>query len=776
MLQLVASLIALGFASAAQAIVPDASRAAQMPEIVVTARRTEEALAQVPVAVTVFDASEIDRIGADSLGDLAQFTPGFSFESAAGRGPNSNRPAMRGLTTIRNGIANSTVAATFIDGVYLGGSSQSTSLYDVERVEILRGPQSAQFGRATYAGAINYVTRPATAEFAAGASATGAEHDTLRADGWMSGPIAGDRLRLFVGAGYDRYGGEYRNTRDGSTVGGQEQRDASLKLQAEPADGLAVTLRLAFQQTDDDHYAVWLQPRTANNCCFRSADSPRSREYYVGDALVGNDVTLYTDYLDAAGGSGFELDRRLGSLALEWQPSPDGYTLTSLTGFVDDELERGFDVSYGAYEPVPAAPGTFLQRDRLEQSDFSQELRVASPRGRALSWNAGLYWYRGKLDDAERTNVWVFDDGSFSTFPNPAGLTLNDIENRAVFGALEAALPRDVTAGIELRYAADEVEVTSPQCNASAPCRDTFRGLTPRFTLSWQATPALMPYLNVARGQSPGTFNPDVPDEQYRVVDEESIWSYELGLRGTFPDQRTRFAAALYHLDVDDQQYTHIVERDDGSTLSVLDNVGRSRVNGAELELATTFGDSLSARLAYAWTDAEIREQVSEDWADLQGGNGSIADLERLGSVAGHKLPRVPKHAASLQLEYRRPYRGANEWFVGGDWAYESSRYAQEDNLIETGDRSLLGVQAGFTWRSTEFTAWVDNLTDDDTPIDVQRYIDRRYGFLPSCQSYVNAGTAPPGTVCARSSTTPRGFAITLPRGRQAGVTVRYRF
>ncbi|MDP2323873.1 MAG: TonB-dependent receptor plug domain-containing protein, partial [Gammaproteobacteria bacterium] len=124
MLPLTGSFLALLLATQTVATVrvpPD-----PLPEIFVTARRLPEPLATVPLSVTAFDQATISRLGSTSLDELARFTPGFSFDSAAGRGPNSNRPTVRGLTTIRNGIGNSTVASTFVDGVYLGGSSQST--------------------------------------------------------------------------------------------------------------------------------------------------------------------------------------------------------------------------------------------------------------------------------------------------------------------------------------------------------------------------------------------------------------------------------------------------------------------------------------------------------------------------------------------------------------------------------------------------------------------------------------------------------------------------
>lgn len=771
---------------AAQSTPPLPVTPALLPEIIVTARRLPEALSSVPISVTAFDATRINSLGATSLDELARFTPGFSFNSAAGRGPNSNRPMIRGLTTIRNGIANSTVAATFIDGVYLGGSSQSTPLYDLERVEILRGPQSAQFGRATYAGAINYVTRSPGEELAGDLQLTGAEHDTWRANGWLGGPLASDWLRFLVTAGFDHYGGEYPNTLGNSTAGGEKSRDFSLKLMATPSPALSLSLRVAVQNTDDDPFATWLQPRTANNCCFRTADSPRSREYYIGRALTSRTVTLNTDALETVGDAGFQLDRELGSLTVNWK-LPVGWTLSSLTGAASDDLKRGYDASYAAYDPVPSQPGSFLQQDELTQHDFSQELRLASPRDAVWRGTAGLYFYKGSLDEDLKNRVVIAPDGGVSVLPNFGNLTSQDVENRAVFGALEVDLEHAVTAGFELRYATDEVRVsTAPnvgQTGEPASFHARFPGWSPRLTLAWQATPTLMPYLNIARGQSPGTFNPTVPttaagtpDERYREVGEEVIWSYEVGLRGEFGAGRGRYALAAYHLDVSDQQSTTIIDLGDGRTATVLDNVGRIAVSGLELEASAQLTDRWFTILSYAWTDSEIRRQLSEEQADLLGGNGSSADLLTLGNVAGNKTPRVPEHMAAVQLQYRQNLGDRLTWFAGGDWAFESSRYAQEDNFIETGNRALLGLRTGLAWGTSELTLWVTNLTDDDTPVDVQRYLDRQSGTLPACTSFVTAGTAPPGTVCAGSSTSPRGFAISLPRGRQIGATLEYRF
>lgn len=753
-------------------------------EIVVTARRIREPLAAVPVAVTVLTPDALRQRGAVSLDDAARFVPGVSLNSAAGRGPSSNRPAIRGLTTIRNGIANATVAATFVDGTYLGGSPQSLRLYDLERIEFLRGPQSAQFGRSTYAGAINYVTRDPGDAAAGGIDVALAEHATRRLSGWYSTPLGSPRLGVVVAGGLDDYGGEYRNTRDGSTVGQERSRDLSVKLRAEPAPWFEATLRLAHQATDDGHFAMRLQPRTVNNCCLRAADAPRAREYYAGVAQPSSSVTLATDLLARSGGAGFRLDRDVASLRVAWQPA-EGHLVQLLGGVASDELARGFDASYGAYDPVPVQPGSFLQQDELAQSDLSQELRWNARVGGRVTVTAGLYGYRGRLDEQVENRVVPAPDGGVDVLPNFGERTLQDVANRAVFGAIELALRDGLVAGVELRYARDEIKVTTvPNPGAVGVPRHfaaDFTSLVPRFTLAWQRGPAFGPYLNVARGQSPGTFNPVVPpaaggepDERYRAVDEETVWNYELGARGA--TGRGRYAVAAYRLDARDQQFTRIVELGDGRTATLLGNVGETRVWGVEAEAGLALGSGLDVDVTYAWTDAEIRTQLSEELADLRGGNGTAEALRTLGNAAGQATPRVPRHMASAALTYRRELGPAADGFAGLNYSYESSRFGQEDNLIETGGRGLLGLNAGITRGGLTVQAFVSNLADDRSPVDVQRYLDRRSGPLTPCASFVTAGTAPPGTVCAGSSTTPRGFAVSLPRGRQFGLAASYRF
>jgi iron complex outermembrane receptor protein len=750
-----------------------------MDEVVVVARKKEEQLLEVPLSVSAFPAEVIQEWGLVNLEDVSRFTPGFSFNSATGRQPASNRPSIRGLTTIRNGIANTSAASVFIDGIYVGGSPQSTELNNLERVEVLRGPQTALYGRGTYAGAINYVTRPPGDEFESELTATGAEYDTYELSGWMSGPLVEDTLAFYLAAGYRQYGGEYTNTRDGSDIGGEESNEVTAKLRWTPTDSLDISLKLGLQYTDDDHFAAYLQPETQNNCCFRTAEAPRAREYFIGDAQSANQVNLYTDLLDSAGGSGTELDRELAALDIGWT-LPNGYTLTSLTGYVDDELDRGYDTSYAAYDPFPVATpffdlrGAFNTVDKLEQTDTSQELRLSSADAGPLHWTTGLYYYHGDLEKVAESRVYL--DGPALVITPGGDLPEDKITNLAAFGGAEWDFGNAWVAGVELRWAKDKIDVTTRANDGTGQeldvYRENFRSITPRFTVGYNTDSDLHYYLNVAKGVKPGDFNtrvPDLPDgspdESYRAVDEESVWSYELGLKGQWWQRRLTAALAAYYLDIDDQQLTTLVQLPDGETASIIQNVGRTSVYGFESTVQWLASERLTVDATYAYIDAEIRDHISIDEADLRGSDGSLAETQALGDVSGNAVPRVPEHMASLVMRYERPFSDWGRWYLLGDYTYESSRYAQEHNLIETGDQSLVGLRAGLNGGQWDASIWVTNLFDDDTPVDVFRYFDQRSGPLPS---FPQQG--------ARPSSSPRGFVVTLPQGRQFGATLRYRF
>lgn len=792
-----------------------------LEEIIVTARKREESVQDIPIAVSAFTADDIRELGLLSVDDIALYTPGFSFQSGFGRNAGIDRPAVRGQTTIVNGIANVKAVSTFVDGVYVGGLVSSVDLANIERVEIIKGPQSAQYGRGTYAGAINYVTRRPTDEFAGEVSLGAAEHESYNMSAWASGPLVADRAYFRVSAGYRQYGGEYVNTVTDEEIGDQETMNVAAKLFLTPSDNFEATLALAYQETDDGHPALALQGREHNNCCFRGPPSgtpdisgvtgPRAREYYIGEAQRNLPVALLTEELDSVGGAGNRLERFSASLTMHYDLSND-WRLSSLTGSISDETESFIDGTYGGYDfgvawangyPPFLRPrlgrlfcvtigfcGNFQRMLGGEQTDFSQELRLSSPADRPLRATLGLYYYKGKKHEDMDSKVLTKQSESLG-FGLVAGTVLpnstfdnDDVTNTAVFGGLEWDINDQWAATLEARWAQDDITVrvynTRDINMLNSEHKDKFDSVNPRVTLSYRPDDNTNLYLNISKGSKPGDFNTQVPigpdgqpDESFRAVEEEVAWNYEAGYKGRLLDGRMTLNVAAYRTEVTDQQFTTVIETPTGGSVSLIDNVGETEINGLEVEVETLLTESLTVNAGYAWTNAEIAKWTNVDQADLKGANGSLHDLNRLGSVAGQKVPRIPEHSASVVARYEGAEMASGfSWFVVGDVVYEGSRFSQVHNLIETGAMTRVGLRVGARRDALEVVLWARNLFDDDAPLDVLRYIDRRTGGLPS---HARIPGFVPGQL-GNPSSTPRGFAISLPRGRQVGVTLTYGF
>ena len=574
---------------------------ARLDEVIVTARRRTESLFDVPVAVSAFSSELIGELNLENINDIARYTPGFSFNSAFGR--QEDRPVIRGVGSILNGIAGIGSAATFVDGVFVGGSVTSTELLNVERVEIIKGPQAAQFGRGTYAGAINYVTRRPSNEFEGEVQVGVAQHRTLEGSAWLSGPIVEDRLYYYVAGGWDEYGGEYTNTETGRKVGDTQTRSFSGRLLFTPSDDVDVSLRLGYNRQDDGHPALWMQGRDQNNCCFRGPDRPRAREYYIGTAQVGNDVTLATDLFDDLGGAGLFRERWLGSLTIDWR-LPNNMSFQSITGIVDDENGSNLDVSYTANDVLfnpglppflqPILAGNFFSSREFSQEDFSQEFRLSSSQEQALRWTAGVYYYEGERRDTRFDKVIPANTGVIGNpeniVTNVAPFRFEDIENRAVFGGVEWDASERLTLSLEARYAEDDVTLANRDAATGAEVNrfnDTFKSFTPRATALYRLTEDWNLYANVARGTRPGTFNPQVPagpdgepDESLRAVDEEVSLTYELGTRANILDGRGSVVAAGYFTTLRDQQTSRIIVLPTGQTAAAPQLMTPNQIRG----------------------------------------------------------------------------------------------------------------------------------------------------------------------------------------------------
>jgi outer membrane receptor protein involved in Fe transport len=460
-----------------------------------------------------------------------------------------------------------------------------------------------------------------------------------------------------------------------------------------------------------------------------------------------------------------------------------------------------------------SSAGSFQRINGDKRDDFSQELRLSSPFDRALRWSVGAYYFTANDD-------FVRDDKIYSTggliVPNgAAALTYRDLENKALFGSIEYDLTDKWTVTAEVRRAEETVEQVSeafpvppigvaPTAAAngtrvrSAPLSGTFESTTPRFTVRYKYSDDITLFANYAEGTKPGGFNGGtvIPlliasGRPIEILEEESE-VYELGMKFSV-GSRVSGSITAYDIKLLNQQLTQNIVGVIGGgapiATSFVENSGETSSRGVELELNARLAPGFDVGLGAALVDATFVKYINADQADLYsnrpasafnvvvtalnpGGCGVLGasaaanaaaclalrnlDNEQFGNVAGQRTPRAPQWNAYLTSRYSRPLNESVSFVIGADLTAEGSKYAQVHNLIETGDRMYLNARVGFETDTWTMTLWGRNLTDDDTALDILRYIDGR-----------GAGFAAFNT---------RGFVISLPKPRQMGISATYKF
>lgn len=510
-------------AVAAAAIVPLTPAAAQegesvkdnaLEEVVVTARKVEERLLDVPVSITAFTAVEIERAGIRDLNDLAALTPGLTFSNVFGE--LLPTPVIRGVApTDINGENN---AAIFVDGVFISGrEGLNFSQLDLERIEVVKGPQAALYGRNAFSGAINYVTARPTDEFKAKAEATLGSDDQRGASVALSGPLLEGTLKGRLAVLWDDFDGTYDNRiAGGPDIGGHEYKTAQAALYFTPTEMFDALLSV---YVSDDHIDVPAHSSLSANCEDRRDTNPAlsSRQLNFCGELSSIDEDSIA-IVPAATGEEREVQR--ASLNLNFEL--DAGAITALSGYSKVEQEFVQDGGRGdgendLYIYQPPGPVLFpitglgnvtpLRQFRsgslqtfpgVETTEFSQELRFTSPKDRAVRYSIGGYYYDVKRESAFQGLTMTQPlPADFSAFcpcvspvpPNPAMplgagvslgfgnaallpgfttdtggaidsvVTVNETKSWASFGWLEVDLGPQWTARAELRYTEEDRSV-----------------------------------------------------------------------------------------------------------------------------------------------------------------------------------------------------------------------------------------------------------------------------------------------------------------------------
>ena len=594
---------------------PAAADSERLEEVVVTAQRRSENLQKVPVAVTVVSGEALENRQAFTAEQLVQLVPSLTFRKGTTNVNSSLN--IRGIGTTSFSSGSEPAVSTVIDGVVYARSGQAFfDLFDVERIEVLRGPQGTLFGKNASAGVVSIITRKPSATPRGFVEASYFEGGEYRFRAGYSAPIS-DTLRGSLTGVYGQYDGSAKNVYDGSTVNGYERLGLRGKLEWTPNDKLTVGLTADFVNAVDNGSADVIGYATPGDAIIAQesplAVGPSNRD-------INNDVAPVTK--DSTWGYSGQVDYQLGE-----------HTLTSITAW------RGWgntEIRDGDYTSVLGRRvGTSSSRDFgvLDFHQFTEEVRLASPTGGFLDYVVGAFYYKTKQDNYfNRLNIGctatTLTGGACAPGSSTYAVTSNgtanfttELENYALFGQTNLNFTDKLKGVVGLRWSHDEISFDFARVSAfptaTAGVRPNFaaKGSTTtsdysgRIGLQYAFTDAVLGYVNYARGYKGPAINVFFNMQGFDTLplEPETSNAYEAGLKSTLFDRRLVVNLAAFNTRFKGFQTTNF-DTVAGTIVSRLVNAGEVSTKGLEADVVARPVKNLTLTAGGSLTNAKIVE------------------------------------------------------------------------------------------------------------------------------------------------------------------------
>lgn len=707
-------------------------------EILVTAQRRAESVQDVPLAVSAFSEEFVRERNLNDVKDLVLFTPGMTGNS---QDSFIDVLSVRGILTNDFGVGGDPSIGVFKNNVYQGrNGAVVTSLYDVERAEVLRGPQGFLFGRNSIGGAISVFTRrPHTDEQEGYVEVDGGERGRFVAEGAINLPL-GDAMAIRIAG--------YHSEEDGFV---DDKFDPSNDdLIAHDKDAVRVSA-LWRNDTTDVNLMVEYEDRNQSGSMYRATEKDEVwatyQEIYPGLEMRGDERDVDSDF-----GLGEGDDAEILSLELLVEHDLGFATLSSITGYKDH--------TYNYAEDFDGTPLRINDYGQDQSGDyFETELRLVSQGDDPLSWYGGVSFYQENIDavfaNGKSEEVWcnyysnaylgspyscadMFAYYGYAFTPTAEGMvernqTKGDYQGWAAYVDLTYAFSDTLDASIGVRYTYDEKKFknrTLPVTSQIGPAwalgfatigyledEQDWDEFTPRALLRYRPNDDTMLYASVTRGYKSGGFgsfaitpdqpyywpfaptDPVGPDEaRPDSFDPEQSWSYELGGKFDLLERRLRLDVATYYYTYEDLQVT--VGGESGGI--IVDNVGEAEGWGVETTLQWIVTDNLDLYLAAAWADSEVNE------AEALCDGDSACD--------GQPINYVPEYSGSAVVEFHHP-------FADGELLYTAELYGRTETyggllqLKEAENDGYTDLALRFGYRATSgwsAIGYVENATDEE--------------------------------------------------------------
>jgi iron complex outermembrane receptor protein len=649
--------------------------------VTVTARRREESLKDVPGSVTAISADEIARFASTEIGDLQSSVPNIVLHE----GDAQNTVAyIRGVGQLDSLAFADPGVGIYLDDVYLGRAQGSfLDVFDVERIEVLRGPQGTLYGRNTIGGAIKFVSRAPseTPEFSA--SATVGSFDQTDVSVGISGPIAGDKVLGKAAVAYLSRDGYADNTVTGQDDGDRDTLAWRGSILTHLSDSFRVQISADGSSDTPD------TSRTPNRETAVFGAFPRSEDPFTIDA----DFNGLSD-----------LSVRGISARATWDVS-DGVTLVSTTAYREMEYDANLDLD------ATGAPlfGVFVFED---QNQFSQELQVNYENG-PLSVVGGLYYFdeedvtesgifgpdiafvSNSINDQNTTAFAVYSDLSYDVSERlsvSVGVRLTEEEKDFIriqefFGAATPLIPQIGTG-----FRATDVDTSK-----------SFSNTSPRFSVSYDVSDDVTTYASIGRGFKSGGFDGrSNTGFEAQPFDAETLTAYEAGIKGSFADGAVFASAAVFLNEYEDLQVSSFTEQN-GAFAAIFTNAAEAQISGFEFEGSWQATEHLRFDLSGGYLDAEYNEFIGENGAD-------VSDMLTPANA--------PDWTGRLAANYRRSLGQDTELVVAAAAAYRGSVYptVSSSDILRQGGYTLFDASIGLEFANGKYSLLLAgrNLSDKE--------------------------------------------------------------